>query len=194
MNFSSNFTQVDFEFLPVEEYSLEIKVCVVLMTPILVSLILFLNLGIAYYEKFGHDPQKRNLSNMMISSFCLGLSVSHTFMALFGSIRIIFGPFEISNTFSFLVMTKIVVVFKKLCFLEVGIYRLLAVYFPKSIIGLNDDFFHCFFNCWNLMMACIISLTSTWDIAPWKHLENYGFVGYFVSFIIGKEQYSNFSR
>ena len=194
MNFSSNFTQVDFEFLHVEEYSLETKVCVVLMTPILVSLILFLNLGIAYYEKFGHDPQKRNFSNMMISSFCLGLSVSHTIMALFGSIRIIFGPFDISNTFAFLVMTKIVVVFKKLCFLEVGIYRLLAVYLPKSIIGLNDDFFHCFFNCWNLMMACIISLTSTWDIAPWKHLENYGFIGYFVSFIIGKEQYSNFSK
>ena len=194
MSFSSNFTQVDFEYRPVEEYSLETKVCVFLMTPILVLLILFLNLGIAYYEKFGHDPRKRNFSNMMISSFCLGLSVSHTFLALFGSIRIIIGAFDISNTFVFVVVIKIMVVFKKLCFLEVGIYRLLAVYFPKTIIGLNDDFFHCFFNCWNLMMACIISLTSTWDIAPWKHLENYGFVGYFVSFIIGKEQYSNFSK
>ena len=194
MNFSSNFTQVDFEYRPVEEYSLETKVCVFMITPILVLIILFLNLGIAYYEKFGHDPQKRNFSNMMISSFCLGLSVSHTFLALFGSIRIIIGAFDISNTFVFVVVIKIMVVFKKLCFLEVGIYRLLAVYFPKTIIGLNDDFFHCFFNCWNLMMACIISLTSTWDIAPWKHLENYGFVGYFVSFIIGKEQYSNFSK
>ena len=194
MNFSSNFTQVDFEYRPVEEYSLETKVCVFMITPILVLIILFLNLGIAYYEKFGHDPQKRNFSNMMISSFCLGLSVSHTFLALFGSIRIIIGAFDISNTFVFVVVIKIMVVFKKLCFLEVGIYRLLAVYFPKTIIGLNDDFFHCFFNCWNLMMACIISLTSTWDIAPWKHLENYGFIGYFVSFIIGKEQYSNFSK
>ena len=194
MNFSSNFTQVDFEYRPVEEYSLETKVCVFMITPILVLIILFLNLGIAYYEKFGHDPQKRNFSNMMISSFCLGLSVSHTFLALFGSIRIIIGAFDISNTFVFVVVIKIMVVFKKLCFLEVGIYRLLAVYFPKTIIGLNDDFFHRFFNCWNLMMACIISLTSTWDIAPWKHLENYGFIGYFVSFIIGKEQYSNFSK
>ena len=194
MNFSSNFTQVDFEFLPIEEYSLETKVCVVLMTPILVLLILFFNLGIAYYEKFGHDPQKRNFSNMMISSFCLGLSVSHTFIALFGSIRIIFGPFDISNTFAFLVVSKIVVVFKKLCFLEVAVYRLLAVYFPKTIIGLNDDFFQCFFNCWNLMMACIVSLTTNWDIAPWKNLENYGSVGSFVSFIIGHEQYSNSSK
>ena len=194
MNFSSNFTQVDFEFLHVEEYSLETKVCVLLMTPILVSLILSLNLGIAYYEKFGHDPQKRNFSNMMISSLCLGLCVLKTFLLLFCSIRIIFGAFDISNSFAFLVVFRIPVIFKQLCFSEVVIYRLLAICFPKIIIGLNDDFFHCFFNCWNLMMACIISLTSTWDIAPWKHLENYGFIGYFVSFIIGKEQYSNFSK
>ena len=189
MNFSSNFTQVDFEFLHVEEYSLETKVSVVLMTPILVSLILFLNLGIAYYEKFGHDPQKRNLSNMMISSFSVGLSVSHTFIALFGSIRIIFGPFDISNSFAFLVVAKIMIFFKQFCFFEVGIHRLLAVYFPKTIIGLNDDFFHFFFNCWNLMMACIISLISNWHIDPMKHLENDWPVGYFVRFFTGKEQY-----
>ena len=117
MNTPSSFTIG--EFLPessttVEEYSLETKVCVGLMAPILVLLILFLNWGIAYYEKFGHDPQKRNFSNMMISSFCLGLGVSHTFFALVGSIRIIFGPFDISNTFAFLVVANIMVVFKKL--------------------------------------------------------------------------------
>ena len=196
MNISSNFIQVDFEFLPVEEFSLETKVCIVLMTPILVSLILFLNLGITYYEKFGHDPQKRNFSNMMISSLCLGLCVFHTFLALFGTIRIIFGPFDISNTFTFLVVLGIPEIFNKLCFLEVGIYRLLAICFPKIIIGLNDDFFHCFFNFWNLMMACIMSLTCYWDIAPWKNLENYGLLasGSFVSFLIGLEQYSNNSK
>ena len=194
MNSSSNFNQVDFDFLPIEEYSLEIKICVVLIIPILVSLILFLNLGIVYYEKFGHDPQKRNLSNMMISSFCLGLGVLNAFFALFGSIRIIFGPFDILNSFGFLVVSEIMIVFVRLCVLEVGIYRLLAVYIPKTIIGLNDDFFHCFFNCWNLMMACIISLTSNWDIAPWTNLENYGPVGYIVSFIIGQELHSNNSK
>ena len=131
MNFSNNFTQVDFEFLPIEEYSLETKVCVVLMYPILVLLILFFNLGIAYYEKFGHDPQKRNFSNMMISSFCLGLSVSHTFVALFGSIRIIFGPFDISNTFVFVVVSKISVAFKKLCFLAFSFIKWLFSPFMK---------------------------------------------------------------
>ena len=189
-----NFTQVDFEFLPVEEYSLEIKVCVVLMTPILVSLILSLNLSIAYYEKFGHDPRKRNFSNMMISSLCLGLCVLKTFLLLFCSIRIIFGAFDISYSFAFLVIFRIPVIFKQLCFSEVVIYRLLAICFPKIIIGLNDDFFHCFFNCWNLMMACISSLTYFWDIAPWKNLDNYRLHGYFVSFLIGLDQYNNNSK
>ena len=64
MNTPSSFIVV--EFLPesstvVEEYLLETKVCVGLMAPVLVVLILFLNWGIAYYEKFGNDPQKRNM-------------------------------------------------------------------------------------------------------------------------------------
>ena len=177
-----NFTQVDFEFLPVEEYSLEIKVCVVLMTPILVSLILSLNLSIAYYEKFGHDPRKRNFSNMMISSLCLGLCVLKTFLLLFCSFRIIFGAFDISNSFAFLVVFRIPAIFKQLCFSEVVIYRLLAICFPKIIIGLNDDFFHCFFNCWNLMMAFITSPTINWDRAPWTPLENH-----IVRDLIGQE-------
>ena len=197
MNSPSSFSIVEFqpESSPaLEEFSLETKVCVGLTTTVFVFLILFLNWGIVYYEIFGHDPQKRNFYNMMISSFCIGIGTLHIFLAVFGSIRIIFGPFDASNSFEFLVVLNIFFLFNCLCLLEVGIYRVLAAYFPNVIIGMNDDFFHCFFNCWNLMMACIISLTSTWDIAPWKHLENYGFIGYFVSFIIGKEQYSNFSK
>ena len=95
------------------------------------------------------------------------------FFAVFGSIRIIFGPFDASNSFEFLVVLNIFFVFNFLCLLEVGIYRVLAAYFPNVIIGMNDDFFHCFFNCWNLMMAFIISITINWDIAPWTPLENY---------------------
>ena len=193
MNSSSSFAIV--EILPVEEYSLETKVCVGLLAPILVSLVLFLNFGIAYYEKFGHDPQKRNLSNMTISSFCLGLGATHIFLALFGSIRIIFGPFDVSNTFAFVVVLQILAIFKMFCLLEFGIYRLLAVYFPKAIISINDDFFHCFFNCCNLMMACIVSLTSNWNTTPLALLENLGHpIVTFVSFFGGQEQHNNYEK
>ena len=176
MNSPSSFSIVEFqpESSPaLEEFSLETKVCVGLTTTVFVFLILFLNWGIVYYEKYGHDPQKRNFYNMIISSFCIGVGTLYIFVAVFGSIRIIFGPFDASNSFEFLVVLNIFFIFNRLCLLEVGIYRVLAAYFPNVIIGMNDDFFHCFFNCWNLMMAFIISITINWDIAPWTPLENY---------------------
>ena len=68
MNSLSSFSIVEFqpESSPaLEEFSLETKVCVGLTTTVFVFLILFLNWGIVYYEKFGHDPQKRNFYNMI---------------------------------------------------------------------------------------------------------------------------------
>ena len=109
INTPSSFTVVEFLLISstaVEEYSLETKVCVGLTAPVLVFLILFLDWSIVYYEKFGNDPQKRNLYNMMISSFFMGLGTTHTFVVVFGSIRIIFGPFDASNSFAFLLVLK----------------------------------------------------------------------------------------
>ena len=127
---------------------------------------------------------------MIISSFCMSLGIGSIFVVVFGSIRIIFGPFDASNSFAFLVVLKIFLVFNRLCLLEVGIYRALAAFFPKAIIGINDDWFHCFFNLWNLMMAFIVSITICWDMAPWTPLANYGkFPGTIVSFFIGQEQH-----
>ena len=132
---------------------------------------------------------------MMISSFCLDLGISHALLVVFGSIRIIFGPFDISNTFVFLFLVTIAIVFKGLCIMEVGIYRLLAVYFPKAIIGMNDDWFHFFFNCWNLMMAFIVSLTANREINPWIMLENYGHpVASIVGLLVGQEQFINYEQ
>ena len=193
MNSTSSFTIV--EFLPesstsIEEYSLETKVCFGLIAPVLAPLILFLNLGITYYEKFGHDTQKRNFSNMMLSSLCMGLLLCNFFVLVFGSIRIIFGPFDASNAFNFLVILKVFLAFNRFCFLEVGMYRGFAAFFPKTIIGINDDWFHCILNLWNLMMAIIISVTISWDIVPWTPLGNHGIIpGHVVNFLIGQEQF-----
>ena len=137
MNSPSSFTVVEFHresMITVEEYALETKVCVGMMAPVLVLLILFMNGGIAYYEKFGNDPQKRNLSNMMLSSFCMGLGMLNILVVVIGSIRIIFGPFDASNAFTFLVVLKVFLAFNRFCFLEVGIYRAFAACFPKSLL------------------------------------------------------------
>ena len=193
MNPPSSSTLVEFHLeslITVEEYSLETKVCVGLMAPVLVLLILFMNGGIAYYEKFGNDPQKRNLSNMILSSFCMGLGTVTILVVVIGSIRIIFGPFDASNAFTFLVVLKVFLAFNRFCFLEVGIYRVFAACYPKAIIGINDDWFHCILNLWNLMMAVIISVTISWDLVPWISLGNYGIIpGHIVKFFIGQEQF-----
>ena len=127
---------------------------------------------------------------MMLSSFCMSLGTGISFNLVLGSIRIIFGPFDTSNSFAFLVVLKVFLAFNILCLLEVGLYRALAAYFPKAIIGINDDWFHCFLNLWNLMMAIIISVTINWDIVPWTPLGNHGIIpGNIVNFFIGQEQF-----
>ena len=196
MSSPSSLTVVEFHresLITVEEYSLETKVCVGMMALVLILLIFFMNWGIAYYEKFGNDPQKRNLSNMMLSSFCMSLGTGISFNLVLGSIRIIFGPFDASNSFAFLVILKLHLNFNHFCLLEVGIYKVLARYFPKAIIGINDDWCHCFFICLNFMMSFIISITTSWAITLWTPLVKYGYVlGVFISFLIGQEQFINY--
>ena len=196
MNIPSSFAILEFQSessAVIEEYSLETKVCVGLTAPVLVLIIFFMNWSIVYYENFGHDPQKRNLSNMMLSSFCMVLGTGIIISLVLVSIRIIFGPFDASNSFAFLVILKLHLNFNHFCLMEVGIYKVLAKYFPKAIIGINDDWCHCFFICLNFMMSFIISITTSWDITLWTPLVKYGYVlGVFISFLIGQEQFINY--
>ena len=186
MNFSNSSMLV--EFLPVEEFSLKTKVCVGLTGPILVFLAYFLNSAIVYYEKFGNDPQKRNLYNMMISSFCLGIATGASYWMVIVSIRIIWGPFDVSNAFAFFVVIAFFQTFIALCILEAIFYKVLAVYYPKAIIGINDDLFHHFFNYWNIMIALIVSFTIKWIVPPGSLLENLGYPNiYYVSLLIGQQ-------
>ena len=160
---------------------------------IYVLIIFFLNWSIVYYENFGYDPKKRNLSNMIISSYCMSLGTGIIFILVFISIRIIFGPFDASNSFAFLVILNIFFNFNRFCFLAVVIYKVFAAFFPKEIIGINDDWCHCFFVCLNFMMSFIISITTSWAITLWTPLVKHGYVlGVFISFLIGQEQFINY--
>ena len=189
MNFSNNSTLIEYQL--VEEFSLKTKVCTGLIAPVLVLLIIFLNFGIAYYERFGNDPQKRNLYNMMITSFCMVFSTCTTFWVVFVSIRIIQGPFDVSNTFTFIVILGSFQMFAALCILETIFYKLLAIYNPKTIIGINDDWFHHFFNYWNIMIALIVSLTYNYGSeTSWSLLEHLGYPNkYYISLLIGQQQH-----
>ena len=87
----------------------------------------------------------------------MAMSATASFTIVFGSIRIIFGPFDVSNAFAFIFVLTSLYVLIALCFLEAIIYRILAAFCPKTIIGINDDWFHYFFNYSNIIMALIVS-------------------------------------
>ena len=74
------------------DYPTGIKIFVGLFAPILSFFIIFLNWGIIYYEKFGNDPLKRDLSNMLFSSFCKSILIATLFVITVMAIEIIFGP------------------------------------------------------------------------------------------------------
>ena len=60
-----------------EEFSRVFKIGVGFVSPISCLLIFSLYCGIIYYEKMGHDPLKRDLSNMLVSSICKTMAI-HT--------------------------------------------------------------------------------------------------------------------
>ena len=127
---------------------------------------------------------------MLISSLCMGLATGMSFWVVFPSIRIIWEPFDVSNVFALSVTLTFFQVFNALCVLEAIFYRVLAVYHPKAIIGINDDFFHQFFNYWNIMIALIFSLISKWNMTPLSSpLKNLSILnGYTLSLLIGQQE------
>ena len=56
-------------------YSLTTKVCIGVFSPLGLVITVLLYGGIIYYEKWGNDPQKRSLSNMLMCYFCWTLMI-----------------------------------------------------------------------------------------------------------------------
>ena len=78
------------------DYSKECKITVGILSPIYILLTAFLHGGFIYFEKFGHDPLKRNLSNMLMSSISKSLLITMVPYMSIGAFRIIFGPISMA--------------------------------------------------------------------------------------------------
>ena len=77
-----------------EDYSIIGKLFIGLIAPIVIVSTVFLHGGIVFFEKWGYDPQKRNLCNMLIASLSKSTAAFVVYTMAFGSIRILFGPLE----------------------------------------------------------------------------------------------------
>ena len=140
------------------DYSLSSKISMGFIAPILIFLTILLYAGIIFYEKWGHDPQKRNIFNMMLMSLCKALMLEIIFTILFGSIRIIFGPLghvgATIGSFSRIYL----VIFICLCNVESIFYKILAIYCWAYVACINDLFVYRFLNIVNLILSLIFTL------------------------------------
>ena len=77
-----------------KDYSTVGKLSIGFIAPIIITSTVLLHGGIVFFEKWGYDPQKRNLYNMLIASLSKSSAALVVYTMAFGSIRILVGPLE----------------------------------------------------------------------------------------------------
>lgn len=110
-------------------------------------------LGLVYYEKYGHDPQKRSLYNQLLSGLWVALLLCtsvHFFIIL---LRMIFGILPLA--FGLCVMLCVVLGFTTLFLttIEISIYQILRKVKYHSIAMKDDYFFFAFLTAFNCMFG-----------------------------------------
>ena len=147
------------------EYSEECKIAVGVLSPILILLIIFLHGGVVYFEKFGHDPLKRNLSNMLLSSISKSLSILLVPYTAICAIRIIFGPVSVAISIIFQLFIQCCIAYSSLCFSEFIVYKIVVNFPCINIVNFNDSFFHQLFNALNIIIS-IVGATIFLHVGP----------------------------
>ena len=134
-----------------------------------------LSLSIVHFEHYGGDPQKKRLSNMILSNICIFLIFHVTVWNLMLGLRVIFGPlyhglaavlFSIHN-------------FTLLC-LDISctfglILKNIEMISPKSALLFNDEFCHKLLTLLTMMVSITIDVMLSMD-EDWSSFF-YGLIG-----------------
>ena len=171
-----------------EEFPRVFKIGVGFVSPISCLLIFSLYCGIIYYEKMGHDPLKRDLSNMLVSSICKTMAIHTITYFIINSIAVLFDS----------VFTTIYVTcyFIRVCsifcchfsIIEFIIYKFFTVYTKTNIINISDEFWHCFLSQMNVMHSFILSIMLVlWKIETLTRIHL--FSGTLVLFKMNSQYY-----
>ena len=109
-------------------------------------------IGIAHYEKFGQDSQKRSFSDQIFSFNCLHYAISSFVFSTILEIRSLFGPIGnfLSLLYSFL--GSLMLAFP-MGYAECILYKCLLIFFWKKCASINDDFIATFFNIFNFLIV-----------------------------------------
>ena len=149
-----------------DNYSTELKICVGLFSPILIFVIIFLYWGIIYYEKFGHDPLKRDLSNMLFSSFCKSISIGTAIFIVVTTIRTIFGPILNSISVVCYYLSLNFVFYWHFVNYEILIYKFMTMCTKANIVNINYAIWHSILNQTNMMYAFLLSTVIVQTTEP----------------------------
>ena len=122
------------------DYSKECKITIAILCPIFILLTILLHGGFIYFEKFGHDPLKRNLSNMLMSTISKSLLIIMVPYTVIGAFRMIFGPISMTISISFQFYIQCCITYCSLSFIELIVYKIL-VYFPRDGLKIRSEYF-----------------------------------------------------
>ena len=140
-----------------DNYSTEFKIFVGIFAPILTFFIVFLYWGIIHYEKYGHDPLKRDLSNMLFSSFCISISILFPFLLVVATIRIVFGPlFTSISVFCYFLALNFTFYWPIVHF-EIIIYKFMTLCTRATIVNINDAIWYSILIRTNVMCVLLLS-------------------------------------
>ena len=142
------------------DFSTKSKIVFGIVGPVLSFLIIFLYWGIIYYEKFGHDALKRDLSNMLFSSLCKSVVILVSFLIVVATIRIIFGPFLSSiSVFCYFVSLNFTFYWHFVNY-EIIIYKFMTLCIKANIVNINDAIWHSILNRTNVMCVVLLSTVN----------------------------------
>ena len=130
-------------------------------------------LGIAHYEKYGQDPQKRPFQDKLIGFVCwnyvLTSFISHTLT----TIRWLYGPIGHIATIVIYSLGSLSLSIP-MALAEGVIFRCLLIFHWKKFASIDDDFFAKFFYMFNLIIIGFGLTTIRLMEGEFEHRYDYG--------------------
>jgi len=149
-------------------------------------------LGIIHFERYGGDPMKRSIYNMMISLLCFEtiLFVFPLITAL--TIRVFFGTFPTIIALLMSFHNFYAIIRECLLIMEICLIKNLHIYKFQKAASLNDPFWFAFTFAFNLVIGFFLSLADCYQSG--KQLTDFDLLtkDLFISIQPPKQRYLDF--
>ena len=120
--------------------------------------------GIITYEKYGGDPQKRNIINRLQSTCIASLIIRTEIHGIVIILRETFGLIDLSIMIWIECLFCMFICNAILCFAEMSVLHLLYTVVWKRVKDINDEFWACF-------LISTTSVVSFWEVLV-DHIPN----------------------